>query len=114
VGFSGSPNVGISRSEDLPWGSERSPWVLLGRLLFRVVVILASGLLKITQGVTAGRALHLSHPRNYPSQYQHAPDREAKFGCVGPPNAMARPTNTPGNTCIGAHTSADRILATYK
>jgi hypothetical protein len=28
-----------------------------------------------------------------------------------PPNAIARPTNTPGKTCIGAQTSADRILA---
>jgi hypothetical protein len=34
------------------------------------------------------------------------------WGACAPPNATARPSNTPGNTCIGAHTSADRILAT--
>ena len=34
------------------------------------------------------------------------------WGACVPPNATARPSNTPGNTCIGAHTSADGILAT--
>jgi hypothetical protein len=31
---------------------------------------------------------------------------------AAPPNAIARPTNTPGKTCIGSHISADRTLAT--
>ena len=33
-------------------------------------------------------------------------------GACAPPNAIARPTNTPGKMCIGAHTSADKMLAT--